>query len=129
MKMKTALASVLAYRPRVLVLDEPFTGLDALVREDLIAGLLEGAGDMTIFISSHDLVDIESFVSHIGYLEGGRLQFSEEMSSLTARFREVEVIVDPPAALPGDRQWPATRLRPETTPAVIRFVETRFEPE
>jgi ABC-2 type transport system ATP-binding protein len=74
-------------------------------------------------------VDIESFVSHIGYLEGGRLQFSEEMSSLTARFREVEVIVDPPAALPGDRQWPATRLRPETTPAVIRFVETRFEPE
>jgi ABC-2 type transport system ATP-binding protein len=40
MKMKAALASSLAYRPRLIVLDEPFTGLDALVRDELIEGLL-----------------------------------------------------------------------------------------
>jgi len=129
MWMKAALASSLAYRPRLLVLDEPFSGLDPLVREDLIEGLVESAGETTIFISSHDLADIESFASHIGYLDRGRLQFSEEMASLTARFREIEVTVEPPAILPADRQWPANWLRPEATHALVRFVETRFDAE
>jgi ABC-2 type transport system ATP-binding protein len=129
MWMKAALASSLAYRPRLLVLDEPFSGLDPLVREDLIEGLVESAGETTIFISSHDLADIESFASHIGYLDRGRLQFSEEMTSLISRFREIEVTVEPPATLPVDRQWPANWLRPEATQALVRFVETRFDSE
>ena len=83
MRMKAMLVAALTYHPRLLILDEPFSGLDAVVREDLIEGLVESATETTIFISSHDLVDIESFASHIGYLEGGRLHFSEEMSSLT----------------------------------------------
>lgn len=128
MWMKAALASSLAYRPRVLVLDEPFSGLDPLVREDLIEGLVESAAETTILISSHDLADIESFASHIGYLDRGRLQFSEEMTSLTARFREIEVVAEPPATFPG-AQWPVNWLRPEAAPALIRFVETRFDPE
>jgi ABC-2 type transport system ATP-binding protein len=129
MQMKTALASCLAYRPRLLIMDEPFSGLDPLVREDLIDGLLESAGETTILISSHDLGEIESFASHIGYLDRGRLQFSEEMTSLTARFREVEVVVDSPPLLPLDRPWPAHWLRPETAPALVRFVETHFDQE
>jgi ABC-2 type transport system ATP-binding protein len=127
MRMKTALASSLAYRPRLLMMDEPFTGLDPLMREDLIEGLLESAGETTILISSHDLGEIESFASHIGYLDRGRLQLSEEMTSLTARFREVEVMVDSPPLLPMNRPWPAHWLRPETSPALIRFVETHFD--
>jgi ABC-2 type transport system ATP-binding protein len=129
MRMKIALASALAYRPRLLIMDEPFSGLDPLVREDLIDGLLESAGETTILVSSHDLGEIESFASHIGYLDGGRLQFSEEMTSLTARFREVEVVVDSPPLLPLDRPWPAHWLRPETSPALVRFVETHFDAE
>jgi ABC-2 type transport system ATP-binding protein len=129
MWMKAALVSSLAYRPPLLVLDEPFSGLDALVREDLIEGILESAGETTIFVSSHDLADIESFVSHIGYLDRGRLQFSEQMASLSARFREIEITVDPPARLPDHGQWPPTWLRPETAPNLVRFVETRFDPE
>src|SRR5947199_4533721 len=89
MRMKAALASSLAYRPELIVLDEPFTGLDALVRDELIEGLLARAENTTILISSHDLAEIESFASHIGYLEGGRLRFSEELESLSARFREI----------------------------------------
>jgi len=125
--MKVALASSLAYRPRLLIMDEPFSGLDPLVREDLIEGLLESAGETTILISSHDLGEIESFASHIGYLDAGRLQFSEEMTSLTARFREVEVMVDSPPLLPLDRPWPNHWLRAETSPALVRFVETHFD--
>jgi ABC-2 type transport system ATP-binding protein len=129
MRMKISLASSLAYRPPLLVMDEPFSGLDPLVREDLIQGLLESAEETTILISSHDLAEIESFASHIGYLDRGRLQFSEEMASLTARFREVEVVVDSPPLLPLDHPWPAHWLRPETAPALVRFVETHFDPE
>ena len=76
MRMKAALASSLAYRPKLIVLDEPFTGLDALVRDELIEGLLARAEDTTIFISSHDLAEIESFASNVGYLDQGKLRFS-----------------------------------------------------
>jgi ABC-2 type transport system ATP-binding protein len=127
--MKAALASSLAYRPRLLVMDEPFSGLDPLVREDLIEGLLENADGLTILVSSHDLADIESFASHIGYLDRGRLQFSEEMTSLTERFREIEVTVEPRTILPVGGQWPANWLRPESAPALVRFIETHFDSE
>ncbi|HXA56897.1 MAG TPA: AAA family ATPase, partial [Candidatus Acidoferrum sp.] len=127
MWMKTALTASLAYRPRLLVMDEPFSGLDPVVREDLIEGLLENAQGITILISSHDLGDIENFASHIGYLNRGRLLFSEEMASLTARFREIEVTIESFAEPPKNGHWPDSWLRREESPAMIRFVETRFE--
>ena len=55
------------------MLDEPFSGLDPLVRDELIEGLLDRAPETTIFLSSHDLAEIESFASHVGYLEQGRI--------------------------------------------------------
>src|SRR5712691_3760323 len=45
MRVKAVLVSSLAYRPRLLVLDEPFSGLDPVVRDDLIRGVLELAGE------------------------------------------------------------------------------------
>ena len=71
MRMKAAFASSLAYRPSLIVLDEPFSGLDPLVRDELIEGLLDRAPETTIFLSSHDLAEIESFSSHVGFLEEG----------------------------------------------------------
>src|SRR6266704_2194654 len=127
MRMKAALASSLAYRPRLIVLDEPFTGLDALVRDELIEGVLECADGATILISSHDLAEIESFASHIGYLDRGRLLFSEEMGVLASHFREIEVTLDAPPVLPA--AWPQDWIRPETSSAVVRFVDSRFDQE
>jgi len=127
MKMKAALASSLAYRPRLMVLDEPFTGLDPLVRDELIESLLDTAEEATIFISSHDLAEIETFASHIGYLDHGALKFSEEMAALTGRFREIEITLASPAAIP--RPWPTVWLPPETSAAVVRFVDTEFNQE
>jgi ABC-2 type transport system ATP-binding protein len=127
MRMKAALASSLAYRPELIVLDEPFSGLDPLVRQELIQGLLDRADGTTILISSHDVAEIESFASHIGYLEDGRLRFSGEMSGLSQRFRQVEVVFDTAPALP--HPWPPSWMSPQTSPAVVRFVESRFEIE
>jgi ABC-2 type transport system ATP-binding protein len=98
MQMKAALASALAFRPKLIVLDEPFSGLDPLVRDELCAALQERSADATIFVSSHDLAEVETFANHIGYLDEGRLRFSEEMAALTARFREVEITFDSAAS-------------------------------
>lgn len=125
MRMKAAMASALAYRPKLIVLDEPFTGLDPLVRDELIEGLLRNAENTTVFISSHDLGEIESFASHIGFLNNGRLQFSEEMERLAARFREVEVTLDKPA--PAPLVCPPTWLNRQQSATVFRFVESQFD--
>lgn len=129
MRMKASLVSSLAYHPRLLILDEPFSGLDPMVREDLVESLAEIAEETTILISSHDLGDIETFASHIAYMDHGQVKFSEEMASLTDRFREVEVTLTSPAASNADRVWPDGWLRPQESPAFVRFVETRFDPD
>ena len=124
MRMKAAFASSLAYRPPLIVLDEPFTGLDPLVRDELIEGLIERAPETTIFLSSHDLAEIESFSSHVGYLEQGRLLFSEEITVLSDRFREVTVTLASPSPLPA--KLPSSWLQPQTADCVVRFVHSGY---
>ena len=125
MRVKAALAGSLAYRPRLIVLDEPFSGLDALVRDQLIESVLDRATEATVFIASHDLAEIESFASHIAYIDQGRLKFVDEMSALSARFREIEVTLEAPAPIPRD--WPAHWLNPEQAGVVVRFTDSRYE--
>jgi ABC-2 type transport system ATP-binding protein len=124
MRVKAALASSLAYRPKLIMLDEPFGGLDVLVREQLIESVLDRTPETTVFLSSHDLAEIESFASHIAYLSEGQLLFAEEMPTLSARFREIEVTLGEPAELPGD--LPATWLNPEQSGVVAAFVDSQF---
>jgi ABC-2 type transport system ATP-binding protein len=127
MRMKAAFASSLAYRPKLIVLDEPFTGLDPLVRDELIEGLLERAPETTIFLSSHDLAEIESFASHVGYLEEGRMLFSDEMAVLSDRFRDVTVTLSAPTPLPPN--LPPVWLLPETTDCVLHFIHSEYRGE
>ncbi len=85
-RMKTLLAGVLAFQPECLFLDEPLGGLDPLARDEIIGILREPAQSTTILISSHDLFEVESIATHIGFLEEGRLLFSEPVPQLQARF-------------------------------------------
>lgn len=133
MKMKAALASVLAYKPALIVLDEPFSGLDPLVRDEFIESLLARASETTIFLSSHDLSEIESFATHVGYLENGRLLFSEEMAVLNDRFREVEItFLQAPTDAAAARMIAgaaATWLRPQVVGPVFSFTHSAFSDE
>src|SRR5438874_4299253 len=115
-RMKAALTSSLAFHPALIVLDEPFSGLDPFVRDQLVESLVERAAESTMLISSHDLAEIENFATHVGYLDQGTLKFSEELASLTQRFREVEVVRETAAPLPTNA--PATWLQLSEASAV-----------
>ena len=127
MRMKAALLASLAYRPRLLVMDEPFAGLDALVRDELIQGVLELTAQQhwTVFISSHDIDEVERLADWIGIIDEGRLYLSQPVASLLARFRQVEVTVQGEASLPAP--LPPSWLLPEATAHVARFVESVFD--
>jgi len=124
MRMKMLLACALPYRPELLVLDEPFNGLDPLIREDLMDTLIEQCGDITILISSHELTEIETFVSHIGFMDSGRLLVQEPVAELSGRLREVRVTLQRPPPAPADlpREW----VNVHTVGNVLSFVDTRF---
>ena len=128
MKVKAALIACLAYRPRLLVLDEPFSGLDVLVREQLIESIIDRTPEATVFLASHDLAEIESFATHLAYLNEGRLEFVEEMATLFSRFREIEVTLAAAAAeLPKD--LPVNWVNMEYAGNVLRFTDTCYDTE
>lgn len=123
MRMKAALISSIAYRPKLLVLDEPFSGLDPLVRDEFIEGILEVTDEegWTILVSSHDIDEIEHLTDQVGILNAGKLAVSESVEGLLERFRRVEVIGGTvPDNPPG--KW----LRVEQSGKLTRFVIDDF---
>ncbi len=128
MRMKTALLSSLAYRPELLLLDEPFAGLDPLVREEVTDGVLalERREGWTVLLSSHDVDEVERLADRVGILNHGRLALVETMDALLARHRAVEVVLDSdgPAAPPElPKSWSELKQSGRT----LRFVESRFD--
>ena len=129
MRLKMALACALPFRPRLLVLDEPFSGLDPLVRDEFMEGLLGQAGDMTILISSHELGEIDGVATHVAFLDEGKLLFQESMSDLVGRFREVHVTLDGNGKKNSgitNAPFPKGWLRIQTVGNVLSFVDTEF---
>lgn len=90
MQMKASLIGSLSYRPELLLLDEPFSGLDPLVREELIDGVLElmDGGEWTVLLSSHDIHEVERLCDSVTMIEHGRVTVSESLDALQGRFRK-----------------------------------------
>jgi ABC-2 type transport system ATP-binding protein len=125
MRMKALLVGALAYRPKLLVLDEPLSGLDTLVRDEVVNGLLQQAADSTILISSHELAEIESFTTHVAFMQNGRLLLQEAIEDLQARFREVHVTLSAVKELP--QPLPQGWLLPTVSGHRLRFVAARYD--
>jgi ABC-2 type transport system ATP-binding protein len=86
MQQRLGLARVLIHDPKVLILDEPASGLDPRARIE-IRELLRELKRMgkTIMISSHILSELEEICDHIGIIEHGRLVFSGTMEEIRPR--------------------------------------------
>lgn len=101
MQQRLCLAKTLVHDPKVLILDEPASGLDPRARifiKELLKEL-RGMGK-TIFISSHILSELADCCNKIGIIEQGTLLASGEVRSILAQFREslqieIEILSDP----------------------------------
>ena len=93
-RIKLAVLLALAWRPKVLILDEPTVGLDAISKQAVFAELLSAVQDedRSVLISSHGLADVERFADHLGMIRNGRLLFEGATADVIARFRMVDVL-------------------------------------
>jgi ABC-type multidrug transport system ATPase subunit len=83
MRQRLGLAAALLRSPRLLVLDEPTNGLDPQgIREvrDLLAEL--NSGGTTVFLSSHQLAEVEQLCTRIGVIDHGRLVLQDDLDAL-----------------------------------------------
>ncbi len=130
MRVKAALVSALAYRPRLLILDEPFSGLDPVVRDDLVHGVLEraGEGQWSVLISSHDLDEVERLIDTVAFLDGGRIIVCEALTALQGRFRRVDVTVANGEASPHGGTEPGW-MGMTSAGRIVRFTDTSYAGE
>jgi ABC-2 type transport system ATP-binding protein len=95
-RQKIGLIQAVAHRPPVVVMDEPTSGLDPLMQEEFERLVDElRAGGTTIFLSSHNLDEVERMCDRVGILRDGRLVTVESVEALTGRaLRRVIVAFD-----------------------------------
>jgi ABC-2 type transport system ATP-binding protein len=129
MKMKAALVSSLAYRPKLLIFDEPFSGLDPLVRDEFISGVLNITEDKnwTIFISSHDIDEVERLADWVGIIDRGQLKVVEQAEVLQNRFRQIELTLTEPIDV--KYIFPENWYLPQQQGRSIHFIESRYDPQ
>lgn len=94
MRMKAALIGGIAYRPHLVILDEPFSGLDPLVRDEFIRGLLRLADEVewTVFLSSHDMDEVERLADRLLWIDSGKIRIDESTEHLLNQCRRIDVV-------------------------------------
>ncbi len=110
-RARAGLVVALAHRPELLVLDEPSSGLDPLVRRDILTAVVRTIADegRTVLFSSHLLDELERVADHVALLHEGRVVFAGPLDAvqgshrrLTLRFADAR---PRPPALAGALAW------------------------
>ncbi len=110
-RARAGLVLALAHRPELLVLDEPSSGLDPVVRRDILGAIIRTIAEegRTVLFSSHLLHEVERVADHVAMIQQGRIRFSGPLDDikdthrrLTVRFEEPR---SQPPALAGALVW------------------------
>src|SRR4051812_1263292 len=111
MRTKLALLLALCRTADLLVLDEPTSGLDPAASEEVLQRLVRYVGEehATVFLSSHQLSDIEQIADHVAIIDRGHAVIGGSLDDIRDRYRRVQVVFDKDA--------PAIPFR---TPGIIR---------
>src|SRR6266702_1410962 len=88
-KARAGLLIALAYRPELLLLDEPSSGLDPIVRRDILGAVIRTIADegRTVLFSSHLLEEVEQVADHVTMISGGKILLSAPMTEIRESHR------------------------------------------
>ena len=123
--MKVCVASILPARPKLLLLDEPFSGLDVETRARLSQLLKELArtSDLAIILATHDVEEVEPVANRLGILDHGKLRVNEPIKDYIQRHRQLTILKESFASLPQTTQRHFVPLRSEV-PYATYYTET-----
>jgi ABC-2 type transport system ATP-binding protein len=113
-KARAGLLVALAHRPELLVLDEPSSGLDPIVRRDILGAILRTIADegRTVLFSSHLLDEVEQVADHVTMINRGRIALSAPLREIRGSHRAVTIRFREPRAEPprlaGVFRWHAS---------------------
>ena len=95
-RAKAGLLAAQAHRPDLLLLDEPSSGLDPIVRKDILAAVIRTVADegRTVFFSSHLLEEIERVSDHIAMLHQGKLVLCGPLDEIKVQHRRITLRFD-----------------------------------
>ena len=101
-RVKAALLLALSRRPRLLVLDEPTTGLDPVARHEVLQELMAVLADedRTILFSSHNTLDVEQISDQITFIDRGRIIDSDDKEAFLDRWRRLRLVLPPDGSIP-----------------------------
>ncbi len=122
-KAKHALIAGLAHRPRLLLLDEPFSGLDPIVRHEVLTAILghlrhEGR---TVVVVTHSITDVERVADRVVLLEQGRVRLDSDLEALQRSSVRLAVTLHDGDALWAPPGHPASERSGEDV--VLTYVE------
>jgi ABC-2 type transport system ATP-binding protein len=101
-RAKVALSLALAHDPELLILDEPTSGLDPIVRREFLESMIAvAATGRTVFLSSHQIAEVERVADQVAILHRGRVHLRGDLSELKEAISMVTVsLTDPLIAMP-----------------------------
>jgi ABC-2 type transport system ATP-binding protein len=91
-KARAGLLVALAYRPELLMLDEPSSGLDPIVRRDIVGAVIRTIADegRTVLFSSHLLDEVEQVADHVTMISQGKVALSAPLSAIKESYRTLD---------------------------------------
>lgn len=92
--IKLSIMLNLSIKPEILIMDEPLSCLDPIVRKETVKLLFSDTAQRgtTVFLSSHNLADIEKFCDTFGVLDGGNLRYTNQIDEIKKKVRKLQLV-------------------------------------